>query len=62
MTVYLPPPSTPSATGQRPAQTAAAEPLDEPPETRPGVWGVLGEPWGGVLPLVRSGAVARSGG
>lgn len=28
-----PPPSTPSAAGQRPAATAAAEPPDEPPDT-----------------------------
>ncbi|THU45757.1 hypothetical protein C4D60_Mb02t21350 [Musa balbisiana] len=28
----LPPPSTPSATGHSPAHTAAADPLDEPPD------------------------------
>lgn len=34
---HAPPPSAPRATGQRPAQTAAADPLDEPPDTLP-VW------------------------
>ncbi|URD89895.1 hypothetical protein MUK42_36009 [Musa troglodytarum] len=28
----IPPPSTPSATGHSPAHTAAADPLDEPPD------------------------------
>lgn len=28
----IPPPSTPSATGHRPAATTAAEPPDDPPE------------------------------
>jgi hypothetical protein len=36
-----PPPSTPSATGQSPAQTTAADPLDEPPATLPTLYGFL---------------------
>ena len=41
MTTHLPPPSTPSATGQRPAQTTAAEPLEEPPATLLALYGFL---------------------
>jgi len=33
--LLLPPPSAPRATGQSPAQTAAADPPEEPPETLP---------------------------
>lgn len=36
---YLPPPSTPRATGHSPAQTTAADPLDEPPEILFGSYG-----------------------
>lgn len=36
---YLPPPSTPRATGHSPAHTKAADPLDEPPEIRLGSYG-----------------------
>uniref|UniRef100_A0A0A9CE47 Uncharacterized protein n=1 Tax=Arundo donax TaxID=35708 RepID=A0A0A9CE47_ARUDO len=47
-----PPPSTPRATGQRPAQTTAAEPLEEPPETLLTLYGFLVDPWWGLMPLV----------
>ena len=46
-----PPPSAPTATGQRPAPTVAAEPLDEPPVTWPGSWGLRAEPWWGLMPV-----------
>lgn len=36
-----PPPSTPRATGHSPAQTAAADPLEEPPATLPALYGFL---------------------
>jgi hypothetical protein len=38
---HAPPPSTPSATGQRPAQTTAAEPLEEPPAIVLALYGFL---------------------
>nr|ACR35514.1 unknown [Zea mays] len=47
-----PPPSTPSATGQRPAQTTAAEPLEEPPAIVLALYGFLVDPWCGLMPLV----------
>lgn len=34
-TKCLPPPSTPRATGHNPAETTAADPLEEPPVTLP---------------------------
>lgn len=34
MMFYLPPPSTPRATGHNPAETTAADPLEEPPVIR----------------------------
>ena len=39
-----PPVSLPSAISTRPAATAAAEPDDEPPGTRPGAAGFIGVP------------------
>jgi hypothetical protein len=39
-----PPVSVPSAKSTRPPATAAAEPLDEPPGTRPGAFGFEGVP------------------
>ena len=39
-----PPVSLPSAKSQRPAPTAAAEPADEPPGTRPGARILTGVP------------------
>jgi len=38
---HVPPPSTPRATGQRPAQTTAAEPLEDPPAILPALYGFL---------------------
>jgi len=40
---HVPPPSTPRATGQRPAQTTAAEPLEEPPAILPALYGFLAD-------------------
>lgn len=39
-----PPVSVPSATSTRPAATALAEPLDEPPQTRSGARALTGVP------------------
>ena len=39
-----PPVSEPSAKSQAPAAVAAADPLDDPPETRPGARGLAGMP------------------
>jgi hypothetical protein len=39
-----PPVSVPSAKSHRPAATAAAEPLDDPPGTRPGARTLSGVP------------------
>ena len=39
-----PPVSVPIAKSTRPPATAAADPLDEPPGTRPGALGLVGVP------------------
>src|SRR5687768_6465178 len=46
-----PPASAERAMGQRPAATAAADPLEEPPVMREGSWGLRGEPWWGLMPV-----------
>ena len=45
-----PPVSVPSAKSHRPAATADAEPLDEPPGTRSGAFGLIGVPKCGLVP------------
>ncbi|KAL4561361.1 hypothetical protein LXL04_033526 [Taraxacum kok-saghyz] len=42
---YLPPPSTPRATGHSPAHTTAADPLDDPPDIRFGSYGFRDVLW-----------------
>lgn len=39
--ILAPPPSTPRATGQSPADTTAADPLEEPPAILVGLYGFL---------------------
>jgi len=46
-----PPPSAPSAIGQSPEATAAAEPLEEPPVARAGSYGFRAAPWCGLSPV-----------
>ena len=46
-----PPVSLPSAKSTRPAATATAEPLDDPPGTRPGARGLMGVPQERLMPL-----------
>jgi hypothetical protein len=46
-----PPVSLPSAKSTRPAATATAEPLEEPPGTRPGARGLRGVPAQRLIPV-----------
>src|SRR5579871_1266602 len=47
-----PPVSVPSAKSQRPAATTEAEPLDDPPGTRVGAFGLIGVPKCGFIPNI----------
>src|SRR5690606_18998268 len=47
-----PPASVASDSGTRPAATALAEPLDDPPHQRAGSCGLRAVPWCGLMPVV----------
>ena len=49
-----PPVSLPNATSASPIATATAEPLDDPPGTRPGSRGLTGVPNQGLTPVTPS--------
>ncbi len=46
-----PPVSVPRAMSASPVATATADPLDEPPGTRPGSSGLTGVPYQGLMPV-----------
>ena len=46
-----PPVSVPIAKSTMPAATATAEPLEEPPGTRSGYWGLRGVPLQRLMPV-----------
>ncbi|MCY1450819.1 hypothetical protein D9M71_676550 [compost metagenome] len=54
-----PPVSVPRAKSARPAATAAAEPLDEPPGMRPGYSGLLAVPFQLFRPVVPKASSCR---